>query len=197
MAQTTRTLLKRSVKAFQCFLYCAQLTFAAAESKHIPKSFTPVGHNATTDFLTLFPQCYWTLLQSSPFTSLNELFPRNSQITERPTQKFPVTEPIHGFRNFPNDFRAYCCRFSGIIVLSNASERRGFPAPPRRDGFQPHFQTYAWQIGRVSADDCKWNEGSIRDGHPAPRNRSRLGGWTVGRVRSPRLASPVVCHLVK
>jgi hypothetical protein len=37
MMQTTRTLLKRSVKAFQCFLYCASLTFAAAESKHVPK----------------------------------------------------------------------------------------------------------------------------------------------------------------
>jgi hypothetical protein len=29
------------------------------------------------------------------------------------------------------------------------------------------------QIGRVSADDCKWNEGSIRDAHSAPRNLGR------------------------
>jgi hypothetical protein len=71
-------------------LYCAQLKFVAAESKHIPKSLTPVGHNATT----IFQPCSHMLLDIFPIESvhtLNGLFPGNPQIRKRPTQKFTVT----------------------------------------------------------------------------------------------------------
>ena len=91
-------------------LYCAQLKFVAAESKHIPKSLTPVGHNATT----IFQPCSHMLLDISPIESVH-IFERAFS-GESANQKAPYAEiygdsaAIHGFRNFPNDFRALILR---------------------------------------------------------------------------------------
>ena len=90
-------------------LYCAQLKFVAAESKHIPKSLTPVGHNATT----IFQPCSHMLLDISPIESvhiLNGLFLGNSQIRAPYAEIYGDSAAIHGFRNFPNDFRALILR---------------------------------------------------------------------------------------
>ena len=91
MAQTTRTLLKRSVKAFQCFLYIALYSRSQPPRVSTFRSHLLRSVIRPRQFSNMFPQPIVTFLQSSPFIFLNELFPRNSRITECPTQKFPMT----------------------------------------------------------------------------------------------------------
>ena len=80
-AQTTRTLLKRSVTAFQCF-YILRSTHVRSRREYTFRSHLLRSVITPRQFSNTVPTIYWTFLQSSPFTFLNALFPRNSQITE-------------------------------------------------------------------------------------------------------------------